>query len=185
MSPGQWGGRSGIEPWLMSAGSRPKLVGSLFAREQRHRIDPGSQWERTVWISCRAPDRFGNVHRQDVCSVSHSMLMANPLIRNDELQLLAKFGLEYSHPDRMTAIFFDDGTVLEFWSDLERTVASMMKISETDARNFEAFVNTVDVSLDMVIMGMFSVPPTAGMQTLGAHTAVKETGLSAQRPAAS
>ena len=104
--------------------------------------------------------------RQDICSVSHSMLMANPMYRNDELELQSRFGLQYAQPDKLTAILFDDGTVLEFWSDLERTVASMQLICEKDAANFESFVNTVDASLDMVIMGMFSVPPTSGMQTM-------------------
>lgn len=30
------------------------------------------------------------------------------MIRNDELELLSKFGLRYFHPDRMTAFFYDD-----------------------------------------------------------------------------
>ena len=30
---------------------------------------------------------------QDICSVSHAMLMGNPMIRNDELDLLSKFDL--------------------------------------------------------------------------------------------
>src|SRR5690606_569528 len=66
---------------------------------------------------------------QDICSVSHSILMGNPLIRNDELELRAKFGLAYANPEKMTVLYFDDDTHLEFWSDLDRTCASMAKIS--------------------------------------------------------
>jgi len=104
--------------------------------------------------------------KQDVCSVSHSMLMGNPLMRNDELALQSKYGLTYAHPDRITALFFDDGTSLEFWSDLDRTCESMAKISPKDAENFRRFVKSVDVALDMVVMGMYSVPPSAGQQAM-------------------
>lgn len=48
--------------------------------------------------------------KHDVCSVAHTLLQANPLLRKDELQLKAKYGLSYLNPDRMTAIFFDDGS---------------------------------------------------------------------------
>ena len=103
---------------------------------------------------------------QDVCSVSHSMLMGNPLIRNDELRLLAEFGLQYAAPEKMTALAFDDDTVLEFWSDLDRTCASMAKLSPEDADNFRRFCAQVDQTMDMLVMGMYSVPPTSGMQAM-------------------
>jgi phytoene dehydrogenase-like protein len=103
---------------------------------------------------------------QDICSVSHSMLMGNPLIRNDELQLSAKFGLAYAAPEKMTALYFDDDTVLEFWSDLDRTCASMAKISPTDAERFRSFCAMVDQTMDMIVMAMYSVPPSAGMQAM-------------------
>lgn len=101
---------------------------------------------------------------QDICSVSHSMLMGNPLMRNDELQLYSKYGLKYAHPEKMTALFYDDGTSLMFWSDVERTCQSMAKISPKDADNFRRFVTTVNAMLDMIVMGMYSVPPTVGVQ---------------------
>jgi len=104
--------------------------------------------------------------KQDVCSVSHALIQGNPLIRNDELGLLSTYGLRYNHPERISALLFDDGTVLEFWSDLDRTCASMAKISPTDADNYRRFVGTVDKTLDMLVMGMFSVPPAAGVQAM-------------------
>ena len=50
--------------------------------------------------------------KQDVCSVSHSLIQGNPLIRNDELELMSKYGLEYKHPERISVLLFDDGSVL-------------------------------------------------------------------------
>lgn len=100
----------------------------------------------------------------DVCSVSHALIMGNPLIRNDELQLLSKYGLKYAHPEKMTALFFDDDTVLEFWSDLDRTCESIAKISPRDAESYRRFVDFVSKTLDMIVMGMFNVPPGGGVQ---------------------
>ncbi len=108
----------------------------------------------------------GEGFHHDICSVSHSMLMGNPLIRNDELRLLSDFGLQYAAPEKMTALAFDDGSVLEFWSDLDRTCASMARLSQKDAENFRRFCTQVDLTMDMLVMGMYSVPPTAGMQTM-------------------
>src|SRR3546814_17989148 len=85
---------------------------------------------------------------------------------SSDLELLSKYGLKYNHPERISALLFDDGTVLEFWSDLDRTCASMEKISPKDAENYRRFVDTVDKTLDMLVMGMFSVPPDPGMQAL-------------------
>ena len=104
--------------------------------------------------------------KQDTCSLSHSMIQGNPLLRNDELELFSRFGLRYVHPEKMTAVAFDDGTVFEIWSDLERTCASMAKISPKDADNFHKFCTKADQTLDLIVMGMYSVPPSTGAQTM-------------------
>jgi phytoene dehydrogenase-like protein len=102
--------------------------------------------------------------KHDVCSVAHTMIQANPLIRNDELRLKAKFGLQYVNPQKMTAAFFDDGSVLEFYTDLERTCQSIAQFSEHDAEAYRRFNHQVFQTLDMIVMGMFSIPPGAGTQ---------------------
>jgi phytoene dehydrogenase-like protein len=102
--------------------------------------------------------------KHDVCSVAHSLILGNPLMQRDELQLKSKFGLKYMMPEKLTAIFFDDGSVLEFYSDMDRTCASIAKFSERDAAAYRKFVQKVYGVLDMLVMGMFSVPPNAGLQ---------------------
>jgi phytoene dehydrogenase-like protein len=47
---------------------------------------------------------------------------------------------------------------------LERTCASIAQFSKRDAAAYRKFVETVNATLDMVVMGMFSVPPDAGLQ---------------------
>lgn len=104
--------------------------------------------------------------KHDVCSVAHTLLQANPLLRNDELQLKSKFGLQYINPDKMTAIFYDDGTTLEFYTDLERTAQAIAKFSQKDADAYRRFNCEVFQNLDMMVMGMFHAPPNAGAQAV-------------------
>ncbi|OAN56227.1 phytoene desaturase family protein [Sphingobium sp. TCM1] len=104
--------------------------------------------------------------RHDTHSVAHTMLQANPLLVNDELGLKSKYGLEYLNPGKMTAAIFDDGTILEFHTGLEETCQSIARISERDAEAYYRFNQTVFKMLDMLVMGMFSVPPAVGMQAM-------------------
>lgn len=103
---------------------------------------------------------------QDVCSVAHTMIQANPLMKNDELQLKSKYGLKYINPEKMTACMFPDGTVLEFHSDIERTCQSIAQFSANDADAYRRFNFEVFKALDMITMGMFNIPPSAGMQAM-------------------
>jgi len=100
----------------------------------------------------------------DTHSVAHTLIQGNPLMVNDELGLKSKYGLKYVNPEKMTAAFFDDGSVLEFYSDLDRTCESIAKFSQKDAVAYRAFNEQVFKTLDMLVMGMFSVPPNAGVQ---------------------
>jgi len=102
--------------------------------------------------------------KHDVCSAAHTLIQANPLIRNDELGLMSQFGLRYVHPEKMTAIVFDDDSVLEFYSDIDRTCESIAKFSKHDAEAYKRFVEQVYRTMDMLVMGMFNVPPSAGAQ---------------------
>jgi phytoene dehydrogenase-like protein len=102
--------------------------------------------------------------KHDTHSVAHTIIQGNPLIQRDELGLKSKYGLTYVNPDKMTAAIFEDGSILEFYSDLERTCQSIAKFSQRDAEAYRRFNNQVMENLDMLVMGMFSVPPTAGAQ---------------------
>jgi phytoene dehydrogenase-like protein len=74
----------------------------------------------------------------DLHSSLHVNIQANPLILNDELKLLSKFGLKYLYPDAVYSTIFDDQTFLVTYKDIERTCQSIAKISPHDAEPVRA-----------------------------------------------
>src|ERR1700722_18866460 len=44
----------------------------------------------------------------DLYSAVHVLIQANPLIRNDELGLMSRFGLEYVYPEAIVSTVFED-----------------------------------------------------------------------------
>ncbi len=55
--------------------------------------------------------------RHDTCSTAHNLIQASPTLRDDELRLLADYGLEYIAPDPVVHVPFPDGTSLTQWRD--------------------------------------------------------------------
>jgi phytoene dehydrogenase-like protein len=103
--------------------------------------------------------------KHDTHSVAHTLIQANPLIVRDELGLKSKYGLRYINPSKMTAAIFEDGSILKFYSDLDRTCESIAQFSQHDAEAYRRFNEQVFKTLDMLVLGMFSVPPGVGAQT--------------------
>src|ERR671932_2048921 len=80
----------------------------------------------------------------DTCSTAHNLIQASPTLRNDELGLLADYGLEYIQPDPVAHIPFPDGTSLTQWRDLERTCDEFAKFSQRDADAFRRMMREYD-----------------------------------------
>jgi phytoene dehydrogenase-like protein len=98
----------------------------------------------------------GFVH--DPHSVSHGVIQANPLITNDELGLLSKYGLKYVYPEASVATVFDDHSVLMTWFDVDKTCESMAKISAHDAEAYRRLAAKMREMLPMFVQGMFAPP---------------------------
>ncbi len=79
----------------------------------------------------------GFIH--DFGSVTHQRVRNNPLIKNDELGLKSKYGLEYAIPEIPLAALFEDGTSLCVYKDLDKTVEAIAKISKDDAIAYRKF----------------------------------------------
>jgi phytoene dehydrogenase-like protein len=75
-------------------------------------------------------------YQVDSASSGHNGLQVNPLIAEDELGLLADFGLRYVRPDPVSRVAFPDGETLTTWLDVERTTDEIARFSPADARTY-------------------------------------------------
>jgi phytoene dehydrogenase-like protein len=101
----------------------------------------------------------------DHCSTWHGLVQANPLIRNDELGLISKYGLEYLYPELYTAIVFPDNRVMKFYRDMDKTCESIAEFSQHDADAYRKFYEWSVNLLDVFTQGMFAPPPPQGAFT--------------------
>ena len=63
--------------------------------------------------------------KHDQHSMAHIFIQANPLIKNDELGLISKYGLTYLHPEIPMISVFDDKTTLSLYGDRDKTRADV------------------------------------------------------------
>lgn len=78
--------------------------------------------------------------KHDTCSSTHIFIQANPMLRNNELNL-GDYGLEYINPDPIYHTAFPDGGYITQWRDLDRTCAEFAKFSKKDALAFRRMYN--------------------------------------------
>jgi phytoene dehydrogenase-like protein len=80
----------------------------------------------------------------DSCSTGHTLIQTNPLLVDDELGLLGRYGLEYLQPDPFAHVAFPDGEQLTAWLDRERTVAEIARFSKADAAAYGRMLDEYD-----------------------------------------
>lgn len=73
--------------------------------------------------------------RHDSCSTAHTLIQANPLLRQNELRL-DQFGLRYAHPDPVFVVPLGKDNSLTMYRDVERTVAEIGRFSGRDAEAY-------------------------------------------------
>ncbi|MFZ5608952.1 MAG: phytoene desaturase family protein [Pseudomonadota bacterium] len=95
--------------------------------------------------------------KDDMCSSVHSLLMANPLIRDNELDLF-DYGLEYLHPDPIMHMPFADGRSLTMWRDVERTASEYAKFSPRDAKTFLRLIDELKAYRQAAATGKTPLP---------------------------
>jgi phytoene dehydrogenase-like protein len=69
----------------------------------------------------------------DSCSTAHVVLQSNPLIRDDELGLIARYGLKYIVTDPAVVFPLPDGDLLTVHPKLADTAAEFARYSRADA----------------------------------------------------
>lgn len=79
--------------------------------------------------------------QHDSCSTAHVVLQSNPLIRDDELGLIARYGLRYLVTDPAVTFPLADGDLLTVHPDLHATAAEFARYCPADA---DALVTMID-----------------------------------------
>jgi phytoene dehydrogenase-like protein len=97
-------------------------------------------------------------YRHDEHSNVHIMIQGNPMLREDELGLIGKFGLEYNYPELPWATIFEDGRVIRAWKDLDRTCQGIAEFSPRDAEAYRKFVHASQQALPMFMAGLYAPP---------------------------
>jgi phytoene dehydrogenase-like protein len=78
----------------------------------------------------------------DSCSSAHVLIQNNPLVRDDELGLVADYGLRYLTTDPAVVLPQADGAVLVMHPDLDATCAEVARWSDRDAAAFRSMIET-------------------------------------------
>lgn len=108
----------------------------------------------------------------DSCSSAHVLIQSNPLLRDDELGLLGKFGLEYVHTDPAVVMPQADGDCLVMRPDLDATADEIARWSPADAAAFRAMVGEWTGGL-AAVHGRWS----SGLELGGGGTAARYRAL--------
>ena len=119
--------------------------------------------ERKAWPGGGVVTREINTpgYWHDEHSSVHIMIQGNPMIRNDELGLLGKFGLRYRYGTPYAMIFADQSTLVAY-KDLDKTCEGIARISPKDAETYRAFAQRAMQMLPMFTAGLYAPPAPFG-----------------------
>jgi phytoene dehydrogenase-like protein len=83
----------------------------------------------------------------DTCSSAHVLIQSNPLLRDDELGLVAHHGLRYVHTDPAVVMPLPDGDALVMHRDVAATAMELARWSPADADAYERMLAEWDSGL--------------------------------------
>lgn len=120
--------------------------------------------ERNAWSGggVVTAELTGPGYAHDRFSTGHIFIQANPLIKNDELKLLSRFGLKYIYPEMPFICVFEDGSTIALYRDRHKTYNSIAAFSKKDA---DAFLRFADISmqyLPLVAASLYTPPIPLG-----------------------
>lgn len=137
---------------LVAAGYLAKAGKKVLVLERNAHLGGG-----VVTSEIAAPGYLHDWH-----STIHAGIQANPLIKNDELELISKFGLKYLYPETLFCTVFEDQDYIFTYTDLDKSCESIARISPRDAEAYRALAAESAAVLPMLAHGMFSPPPSQG-----------------------
>jgi phytoene dehydrogenase-like protein len=123
--------------------------------------------ERNAWFGGGVVTRELTVpgFQHDQHSMAHIFIQGNPLLRDDELKLKARYGLRYVFPDPPVSSIFEDGQTLSLYRDRERTWAEIARFSRNDADAYRRLSEQAAAWLPMIASTLYSAPMPLGGST--------------------
>jgi phytoene dehydrogenase-like protein len=120
--------------------------------------------ERNAWFGGGVVTRELTVpgFRHDQHSMAHIFIQANPLLKNDDLGLKSRFGLEYVFPDVPMMSVFEDGQTLKLYRDRDRTCEEIAKFSAADADAYRRLAEKAAGYLPMIVASVYAPPAPLG-----------------------
>ena len=83
----------------------------------------------------------------DSCSSAHVLIQSNPVLRDDELGLLSRYGLSYVFTDPAVVLPLPSGDSVTVHRDLDATVEELARFSRSDAEELLAMMREWDGGL--------------------------------------
>lgn len=120
-------------------------------------------------------DPYGCIH--DGAATVHTLIQLNPLIANDELGLISKYGLKYAYPEASTTeVFVNEDMAITLYFDIDRCCEEIRsKLGEKDAAAYREFYEFTQAIGPMLTLGMFA-PPVSAEAMVGALSGMGEIG---------
>jgi len=120
--------------------------------------------ERNSWFGGGVITRELTVpgFKHDQHAMAHIFIQANPLLKDDELGLKSKYGLQYVFPELPMMSVFEDGSTLGLYRDRERTCAEIAKFSARDAEAYRWLADKAAGYLPMISASLYTAPAPLG-----------------------
>ena len=119
-----------------------------------------------------ANDEFGGGTRSgEVCApgyisdlggMIHSMIARTTIVREDELGLIEKYGLEYVSTKSLFCSIFPDNTALVMDPDMDKACENIAQFSEKDAETYRKFNKYMSEMMSVAHVGAQAPPPPYG-----------------------
>lgn len=100
--------------------------------------------------------------KHDLAGTQHVTIQASPMLHQDELGLLSKYGLKYIFPEIPCALVFSDDSALVIHKDINKTCDSIRQFSVKDADAYLKFCEYMKKITASINIGMFTAPPRFG-----------------------
>jgi phytoene dehydrogenase-like protein len=120
--------------------------------------------ERNPWFGggVVTAELTGPGYLHDRFSTGHSFIQGNPLLKNDELGLLSRYGLAYVFPEAPFICVFEDGSTIALYRDRNKTYENIAEYSTKDADAFVTFAETATRYLPMLSAPLYTPPAPLG-----------------------